>query len=168
MGCHALLQGIFPTQGLKQSQSLQHWQVGSLPLAPPGKPLREGRHLGRKGGSNETDHLLSKCLILITPAKAEKDFSIKASRTCNSQTPLKGPPRAFFFYLCQLATNRIYASTSPFSSVSRKCQNKLKKTKLGTYRNAPDIFRWSQACGGGCGWDVGGDAAGGKKRGWWI
>ena len=34
-GCHALLQGIFPIQRLLR---LQHWQTGSLPLAPPGKP----------------------------------------------------------------------------------------------------------------------------------
>ena len=36
MGCHFLLQGIFPTQGL--NPSLLHlllWQTGSLPLAPP-------------------------------------------------------------------------------------------------------------------------------------
>ena len=33
--CHALLQGIFLTQGL--NLSLQHWQAGSLLLAPPGK-----------------------------------------------------------------------------------------------------------------------------------
>ena len=39
MGCHALLQGIFPTQGLNpQLLDLLHWQVGSLPLVPPGKP----------------------------------------------------------------------------------------------------------------------------------
>ena len=38
-GCHALLQGIFPTQGLNQSLLCAlHWQAGSLPLAPPGKP----------------------------------------------------------------------------------------------------------------------------------
>ena len=41
MGCHALLQGIFLTQGLKP-QCLLHWQAGSLPLAPPRKP-RGGR-----------------------------------------------------------------------------------------------------------------------------
>ena len=39
MGCQALLQGIFPTQGsnphLIMSPALQ---VGSLPLVPPGKP----------------------------------------------------------------------------------------------------------------------------------
>ena len=40
VGCHALLQGIFPTQGSNPSLlCLLGWQVGSLPLAPPGKPL---------------------------------------------------------------------------------------------------------------------------------
>ena len=39
MGCHALLQGIFLTQGLNQRLlCLLHWQADSLPLAPPGKP----------------------------------------------------------------------------------------------------------------------------------
>ena len=39
MGCQALLQDIFPTQGsnLCLLYVLQ-WQAGSLPLAPPGKP----------------------------------------------------------------------------------------------------------------------------------
>ena len=33
------LQGIFPTQGLNPHLlCLLHWQAGSLPLAPPGKP----------------------------------------------------------------------------------------------------------------------------------
>ena len=32
--CCALLQGIFPTQGL--NLPLLHWQLGSLPLEPPG------------------------------------------------------------------------------------------------------------------------------------
>ena len=34
MDCHALLQGIFLTEGL--NLHLLHWQVRSLPLAPPG------------------------------------------------------------------------------------------------------------------------------------
>ena len=35
MGCHALLQGIFPTQGLNSHfLCVQHCQAGSLPLAP--------------------------------------------------------------------------------------------------------------------------------------
>ena len=39
VGCCVLLQGIFPTQGLNLNLlCLLHWQVGSLPLAPSGKP----------------------------------------------------------------------------------------------------------------------------------
>ena len=38
-GCHFLLQGIFPTQGLNlHLLYLLHWQADSLPIAPPGKP----------------------------------------------------------------------------------------------------------------------------------
>ena len=33
MGCHAFLQGIFPTPGIKPTSIiLLHWQAGSLPL----------------------------------------------------------------------------------------------------------------------------------------
>ena len=40
VNCHALLQGIFPTQGSNPYLlHLLHWQVGYLPLAQPGKPL---------------------------------------------------------------------------------------------------------------------------------
>ena len=40
VGCHDLLQGIFQTQGSNlHLLHLLHWQAGSLPLAPPGKPL---------------------------------------------------------------------------------------------------------------------------------
>ena len=38
VGCHALLQGIFLTQGLNpRLLHLLNWQAGSLPLVPPGK-----------------------------------------------------------------------------------------------------------------------------------
>ena len=36
VGCCFLLQGIFLTQG--SNLGLLHWQLGSLPPAPPGKP----------------------------------------------------------------------------------------------------------------------------------
>ena len=40
VGGHALLQRIFPTQGSNLLLlCLLHWQAGSLPLAPPGKPV---------------------------------------------------------------------------------------------------------------------------------
>ena len=39
VGCHALLQEIFLTQGSNPSfLCLLHWQADSLPLVPPGKP----------------------------------------------------------------------------------------------------------------------------------
>ena len=40
VGCHSLLQEIFPTQGSNPGfWSLLHWQVDSLASEPPGKPL---------------------------------------------------------------------------------------------------------------------------------
>ena len=48
VGCHFLLQGIFPTQGSNMGLlSLLHWEAGSLPLGPPGNP---GESLGVRGG----------------------------------------------------------------------------------------------------------------------
>ena len=42
-GCHDLLQRIFLTQGgTYASYVYLHWQVGSLPLLPPGKPHKPG------------------------------------------------------------------------------------------------------------------------------
>ena len=39
VGCHFLLQGIFPTQGSSPCVwCLLHWQVDSLPLSHPGSP----------------------------------------------------------------------------------------------------------------------------------
>ena len=41
VGCHALLQGSFPTQGSNPHLlHLLHWQVGSLPVMPPANPGR--------------------------------------------------------------------------------------------------------------------------------
>ena len=43
VGCHALLQGILSIKELNPFLfCLLHWQVGSLPLAPPGKPMPYG------------------------------------------------------------------------------------------------------------------------------
>ena len=41
-GLHVFLQGVFPTQGSNPHLlCLLHWQAGSLPLVPPGKPHAE-------------------------------------------------------------------------------------------------------------------------------
>ena len=50
---HALLQGIFPTQGSNMCLScLLHWQVGSLLLAPPGK---SNTYCGSPWNTNSSD-----------------------------------------------------------------------------------------------------------------
>ena len=42
VGCHCLLQRIFQTQGSSSHLlCLLHWQAGSLPLGPPGKPTED-------------------------------------------------------------------------------------------------------------------------------
>ena len=49
-GCHFLLQGIFLTQELNPHLlCLLHWQMGSLPAEPPGKPRRSEGCLSVKG-----------------------------------------------------------------------------------------------------------------------
>ena len=46
VGCHALLQGIFPTQGSNPHLlCLLLWQAGYLPLASPGKPVKPLKEL---------------------------------------------------------------------------------------------------------------------------
>ena len=46
VGCHFLLQGIFPTQGLNPGLlHVLHGHLGSLPLVPLGKPLSHVRHI---------------------------------------------------------------------------------------------------------------------------
>ena len=54
MGCRALLQEVFPTQGLNRGLScLLHWQVGSSPLVPLGSPSEErGLHYFHFTGQN--------------------------------------------------------------------------------------------------------------------
>ena len=41
VGCHFLLQGIFPTQG--SNSCFLHWQAGSLPLSHQGSPSEVSR-----------------------------------------------------------------------------------------------------------------------------
>ena len=45
MGCHLLLQGIFPTQG--SNRCLLHWQADSLPLSHLGSPQNKYKAINR-------------------------------------------------------------------------------------------------------------------------
>ena len=60
VGCHALLQGIFMTQGSNlHLLGLLHWQADSLPLVPPGNP----KEITLSGGGLVT----KMCPTLATP-----------------------------------------------------------------------------------------------------
>ena len=60
LDCHALLQGILPIQGSNMCLLYPlHWQAGSFPLAPPGKPL--------VFGDSEKCESLSHVQLFVTP-----------------------------------------------------------------------------------------------------
>ena len=63
VGYHVPLQGIFPTQRSNPRLScFLHWQVNSLPLAPPGKPL-----VIRSTNKTSSDWMQSRPAILTHP-----------------------------------------------------------------------------------------------------
>ena len=67
VGCHALLQGIFPTQGSNPHiLYLLHWKAGSLALGPPGKSSSNSQHtLQSISHCLTAPHLLDQADILI-------------------------------------------------------------------------------------------------------
>ena len=74
MGCHALLQGIFLTQGKNQCLlGALHQQVGSLPLALPGKSLFLCQF--------SSVQLLSRVLLFVTPCTAALQASLSISNS---------------------------------------------------------------------------------------
>ena len=98
VGCRDFLQGIFPTQGLNPYLlCLLHWQVGSLPLAAPGKPsydlypLSFARHFVRNAQG-----------ALSTSRTAWSHFSCRVTsgppKHLTSPAPLsEGPPASLCF-----------------------------------------------------------------------
>ena len=59
---HALLQEIFPTEGSNpRLLCLLHWQAGSLPLVPPGKPPLK-----------LLNYIFLCCLVLFSPSRPYK------------------------------------------------------------------------------------------------
>ena len=73
MGCHFLLQGIFPNQGL--NPLLLHWQANSLPLAPPQKPYP---HMQVSDRYTYTCRYTCECAYTHTPQEYEHVFRAKS------------------------------------------------------------------------------------------
>ena len=73
VGCPALFQGIFPTQGLNlHLLCLLHWQTDSLLPAPPGKPMS-------KSPSNKSIHWLYEAACLVFQSHFSGHFSLLIS-----------------------------------------------------------------------------------------
>ena len=103
LGCHALLQRIFPTQESSLCfLCLLHWQAGSLPLAPPGKheasllKWQLGMPIGILFSKELTlimpkiiFHLLIYCYLLLLSVSGSCTSNTQ-SQFCNDQKPLAG------------------------------------------------------------------------------
>ena len=103
VGRHALLQGIFPTQGLNlHLLCLLPWQWGSLPLVPPGKPSRAQRAHWRNGPDATIIHLTTfnphnsghcvGCLGLKEPQGARDSHQVTSQRGPTPPYPEGGVP----------------------------------------------------------------------------
>ena len=90
VGCHALLQGIFPTQGSNSCLlCVLHWQEGSLLLVPPVKPS------GTEMSCQRPPFLvhISKGNFEVLRAKPKGDTSI-SMRLAHGQRVQAGPREA--------------------------------------------------------------------------
>ena len=77
MCCHALLQGIFPTQGLKP-QCLPHWQAGSWE-APVGSPgVAGGRPCANPGHMSVRPHVSPGLLRVCPGARTHGEIRARA------------------------------------------------------------------------------------------
>ena len=98
MGCRAHFHGIFPTQGSNlYLLCLLHWQVGSLPLAPPGET-----HY-----SSTPRNLVPGPLVLLKLLSAIFNISTRENHTLNNHIITKTnrffllvPVKFILFYLC--------------------------------------------------------------------
>ena len=106
VGCHSLFQGIFPTQGL--ILLLLHWQVDSLPLAPPDDLVNnpEGlsvlTHKYQSGGRNWdiSEHIL---LLIYITFSSDSMFTNSNNKNILTEIGRKIKlNRQFTFSLCQI------------------------------------------------------------------
>ena len=115
MGCHALLQGLFPTQGLNPHLlHLLHWQAGSLPLSHLENPIK--MQVSRLIWTLQTDTLQSpglqgcliwpcKCIfVIITTVSSHPHFSTQYCLT-------PGPLYAFTMFSAPVSVSNCHLWT---------------------------------------------------------
>ena len=107
VGCHALLQGIFPSQGSNSFSCFLHWQVGSLPVAPSGKPIMKVVQLEIEEQTVLSTWLpkiyllcLNGCLCVHNyPVSLERDYPLVP--LCLRTFPVPGYPITLYSVYCQ-------------------------------------------------------------------
>ena len=68
VGCHFLLQGIFPIQGSNpRLLCLLHWQAESLPTEPPGKPHIKVVHAYSSKSNSTQGYIMKSGCFLFQP-----------------------------------------------------------------------------------------------------
>ena len=145
VGCHFLLQGIFPTQGL--NPCLLHWQAGSLPLS----------RLGSLGLATKDPccgpHELS-MLISSTPLEETLDYGFPCSGRRHTDPADTGPSSALG---CRLGNGHpgvahvggvTVSWAGRVSSSGRECQTSA--WCLGDFRAVPSVDQPS--CWAPSGW----------------
>ena len=88
VSCRAILQGIFLTQG--SNLHLLCWQVGSFPLAPPGKPATEHHSATKKNETLQQYGWTWRWSYLTTKARKTKTNTVWCNLYVESKIGLKG------------------------------------------------------------------------------
>ena len=97
VSCHFRLQGIFLTQGLNLCLlCLLHWQLSSLPLAPPGRPrditrFSQTKHMPREPGVTVASTHPHQCWILKSHRQVEPHIC-KSHECCVEHLRLSACP----------------------------------------------------------------------------
>ena len=95
VSCCALLQGIFPTWGLNPYLlCVLHWQMGSLPLASPGKPKITLIHVYKQfSAGSDSSYVLKTCgWFFLLSTKCRKD-TVSTTYSVMSAINADMPPR---------------------------------------------------------------------------
>ena len=124
--CHVLLQGIFPTEGSNLCLlCLLPWQAGSLPLAPPGKPIKV-KEPHRKTGRRQEGSLLglqwvsvpcSKRLWVKSPGERQQVSEVSLKEPASEATEFRKPTARLFALMPyqQRKSQRVHSANSvPF------------------------------------------------------
>ena len=119
LGYHALLQGIFPSQGSNSCLlCLLHWQVGSLPLAPCRKPTTVYMCTQRSFGYAKHIYNDGHTMCPYRNFGYTMHIQSKGCPSCGDTGPSQGTASSLSMYLRKLLN---FSLSQPFSSTKCRC-----------------------------------------------